>query len=230
MTCSDWWDVSTCDTSRGLWSACVVRLDFLHFCHFQEKASPASYYSSNWDSGMNRQGANLSPVHRNRAQMDPQLEAGPPGKVQLRSIIVWHLCCCPVNMKINTYGCTNQNPGIICFEALLWASLTDTTTVLKVFSPPRQCSPASEWGERMRLQFLKKFGLWLEGGKVLIRQVWGLWGVEKRWTHRQKSVSTQLVVGPPMSTVCLGMNKVYSTLWNWLVWQHRWDKLRRTFI
>ena len=32
----------------------------------------------------------------------------------------------------------------------------------------------------MRLQFLKKFGLWLEGGKVLIRQVWGLWGAEKK--------------------------------------------------
>jgi len=41
--------------------------------------------------------------------------------------------------------------------------------------------------------------------------------MEKRWTHRQKSVSTQFVVGLPMSTVWLGMNKVYSTLWNWLV-------------
>ena len=165
------------DTNRGLWSACVVRLDFLHFCHFQEKASPASCYSSNWDSGMNRQGTNPSPVHRNRAQMDPQLEAGPPGKVQLRSIIVWHLCCCPMNMKINAYCCMNQNPGIICLEALLWASLTDTTMVLTVFCPPLQCWPGSEWGERMRLQFLKKFGLWLEGGKVLIRQC----GVSGEW-------------------------------------------------
>ena len=163
--------------------------DFLHFCHFQEKASPASCYSSNWDSEMNRQGAIPSPVHRNRAQMDPQLQAGPSGKVQLRSIIVWHLFCCPMNMKINAYCCMNQNPGIICFEALPWASLTDTTMVLTVFSPLLQCSPGSEWGERMRLQFLKKFGLWLEGGKVLIRHMWGVWGMEKRWTHRQKSVS-----------------------------------------
>ena len=83
-------------------------------------------------------------TERNRAQMDPQLEAGPPGKVQLRSIIVWHLCCCPMNLKINAYCCMNPNPGIICLEALPWALLTDTTMVLTVFSPQLQCSPGSE--------------------------------------------------------------------------------------
>lgn len=179
VTCFDWWDVSTCDISRGLKPACD-RLAFWQVYYRERKASlPGAVPSAGpqKEQAWSRPGSNS---RRKEAQRDPRFESRPPARAQPSSAH-WHPCRWPVNVRSSAYCCMH----LILGDDLLRSIIVEIADKYNhdsytLFRLPSCTAHQAQHGERGRdFHLLKELMLWLQSRKVSVRQARGPWRMER---------------------------------------------------